>query len=57
MSDTTFNYQDLYHVGVRTSNIDKAMEEIESGRGRLYDASVVDACLHLFRNQGYEIPG
>lgn len=28
MSDPTFNFQDLYHVGVRTANIDKAMTEL-----------------------------
>lgn len=35
--------------------IDKALDEIRQGRGRLYDASVVDICLHLF-NEGYQIP-
>ncbi|MFM7094565.1 MAG: hypothetical protein ACKOYL_08435, partial [Actinomycetota bacterium] len=28
MSDASFNFQDLYHVGVRTANIDKAMAEL-----------------------------
>lgn len=28
MSDATFNFQDLYHVGVRTANIEKAMSEL-----------------------------
>lgn len=36
--------------------IDRALAEIERGRGRLYDAQVVDACLRLFREQAYVIP-
>ena len=35
--------------------IDKALEEIRQGRGRLYDADVVDVCLDLF-NEGYQLP-
>lgn len=34
-----------------------ALAEIEAGRGRLYDATVVDACLRLFRERGYSLPG
>lgn len=34
-----------------------ALAEIEANRGRLYDAAVVDACLRLFRNEGYKFPG
>jgi putative nucleotidyltransferase with HDIG domain len=30
-------------------SLDKALEEIASKRGKLYDASVVDACLALFK--------
>ena len=37
--------------------IDKALAEIERGRGIQYDPAVVDACLKLFREQGYVIPG
>jgi len=33
--------------------IDAALEEIEKGRGVLYDADAVDACLRLFREQGF----
>ncbi|MFZ4481838.1 MAG: HD domain-containing phosphohydrolase [Rhodoferax sp.] len=33
-----------------------ALSEIERGRGSLFDATVVDACLHLFREKGYAIP-
>ena len=37
--------------------IDRALAEIENGRDTKYDAQVVDACLHLFRNSGYTLPG
>jgi PAS domain S-box-containing protein len=36
--------------------IDQALEEIERGRGTSYDADVVDATLHLFREKNYSIP-
>jgi PAS domain S-box-containing protein len=36
--------------------IDKALAEIERGRGTAYDADVADACLKLFREKGYAIP-
>jgi HD-GYP domain-containing protein (c-di-GMP phosphodiesterase class II) len=36
--------------------IDKALAEIEHGRGTLYDPDVADACLRLFRQKGYAIP-
>jgi len=36
--------------------IDKALAEIEDGRDTKYDAQVVDACLHLFRNSRYTLP-
>ena len=32
---------------------DFALEEIERNRGRLYDATVVDVCLRLFREKGF----
>jgi len=35
--------------------IDAALNEIEKGRGRLYDEKVVGACLKLFREQGFTI--
>ena len=35
--------------------IETALREIESGRGRLYDADVVDMCLRLFREKGYRL--
>lgn len=34
--------------------IDAALDEIERGRGRHYDPDVVDACLRLFREDGYQ---
>ena len=37
--------------------VDKALEEIEQGRGSAYDPPVVDACLKLFRENGYQLPG
>lgn len=36
--------------------IDKALAEIERGRGSAYDAEVADACLKLFREKGFAIP-
>lgn len=36
--------------------LDKALKEIESQRGILYDSNVVDACLKLFRESGYQFP-
>jgi PAS domain S-box-containing protein len=36
--------------------IDKALEEIENGKNKLYDGKVVDACVKLFRQDGYEFP-
>lgn len=34
--------------------MDKALQEIISNSGKLYDPLVVDACLHLFNEQGFE---
>jgi len=36
--------------------IDKALAEIERGRGSTYDAEVADACLRLFRDKGHQLP-
>jgi PAS domain S-box-containing protein len=33
--------------------LDAALAEIEAGRGRLYDPTVVDACVTLFRQKGF----
>jgi PAS domain S-box-containing protein len=37
--------------------IDAALEEIEKNRGILYDNTVADACLRLFRENGYQLKG
>ena len=42
-----------YRAGL---GLDIALAEIERNRGRLYDSDVVDACLRLFRDNGYELP-
>jgi PAS domain S-box-containing protein/putative nucleotidyltransferase with HDIG domain len=34
--------------------IEAALKEIENGRGTLYDPQVVDACLRLFREKGFQ---
>jgi PAS domain S-box-containing protein len=36
--------------------IDRALAEIERGRGSAYDTGVADACLRLFREKSYKIP-
>jgi putative nucleotidyltransferase with HDIG domain len=36
--------------------IEAAMAEIETYRDRRYDADVVDACVRLFRQEGYRFP-
>jgi PAS domain S-box-containing protein len=36
--------------------IEKALAEIERGRGSAYDTEVTDACLRLFRDRGYQLP-
>jgi HD-GYP domain-containing protein (c-di-GMP phosphodiesterase class II) len=35
--------------------VESALSEIERGRGTLYDPAVVDACLTLFRDDGYTL--
>ncbi|MBN1663676.1 MAG: PAS domain S-box protein [Deltaproteobacteria bacterium] len=35
--------------------VDAALEEIEKNKGKLYDPVVVDACLKLFRENGYKL--
>jgi len=37
--------------------LDVALEEIENNKGTLYDADVVDACLRLFREKGFQLEG
>jgi PAS domain S-box-containing protein len=36
--------------------IESALEEIEKHKGILYDNAVVDACIKLFREKGYQLP-
>lgn len=36
--------------------LDRALAEIERGRGTAYDPDIADAALHLFRNTDYTIP-
>jgi HD-GYP domain-containing protein (c-di-GMP phosphodiesterase class II) len=36
--------------------LDLALDEIVKGRGRLYGADVVDACVKLFLERGFRIP-
>jgi len=35
--------------------IDKALEEIQQNRGKLYDSDVVDACVRLFKEKGFKL--
>ncbi len=37
--------------------MDKALEEITTNRGVLYDLHVVDACLTLFKEKNFQFPG
>jgi len=37
--------------------IDKALEEISQKKGVLYDSVVVDACLKLFNEKGFNLDG
>ncbi|MBE0615984.1 MAG: PAS domain S-box protein [Burkholderiales bacterium] len=43
-----------YRPGI---GLDAALAEIETNSGRFYDARVVAACLRLFRERGYALPG
>ena len=36
--------------------IDVALREIERGKGWIYDRGAAEACLRLFREQGYQLP-
>ena len=35
--------------------IKAAIEEIEKNKGTLYDNTIADACLRLFREKGYQL--
>ena len=41
-----------YRAGL---GIEEALEEIEKNKGILYDNAVVDACMRLFREKGYQL--
>jgi len=43
-----------YRAGL---GIDAALAEIENNRGILYDQAVVDSCLKLFRQKGFQLDG
>jgi len=43
-----------YRAGL---GIDTSLEEIEKNRGILYDEAVVDTCLRLFREKGFQLAG
>ena len=36
--------------------IEAALKEIEEGRGKVYDADAVDACVRVFCEDGYQLP-
>jgi HD-GYP domain-containing protein (c-di-GMP phosphodiesterase class II) len=38
-----------------TLGIEAALEEIEKNKGILYDDTVAEACLRLFREKGYQL--
>lgn len=47
----------LSHRPYRSSfSVNEALEEIEKNRDIKYDASVVDACINIFRSKGYSFP-
>ncbi len=35
--------------------IEKALEEVEAGRGTLFDPAAADSALYIFRKKGFEI--
>jgi HD-GYP domain-containing protein (c-di-GMP phosphodiesterase class II) len=37
--------------------IDAALKEIENNKGTIYDNTVADACLRLFREKGFQLKG
>ncbi len=37
--------------------LNAALEEIEKNRGIIYDNTVADACLRLFREKGFQLEG
>ncbi len=39
-----------------SKGLEAALDVIEAGRGKIYDPAVVDACLRMFRQKGYQLP-
>ncbi len=39
-----------------SKGLEAALDVIEAGKGKIYDPAVVDACLRLFREKGYQLP-
>ena len=39
-----------------SKGIDAALDEVLSKSGALYDSDVVEACINLFRHEGYQFP-
>jgi PAS domain S-box-containing protein/putative nucleotidyltransferase with HDIG domain len=39
-----------------SKGIDAALDEVLSNSGALYDSAVVEACVNLFRHEGYKLP-
>jgi HD-GYP domain-containing protein (c-di-GMP phosphodiesterase class II) len=39
-----------------TRGIDAALDEVLSSSGTLYDPEAVQACVNLFRHEGYQLP-
>jgi PAS domain S-box-containing protein len=44
-----------YRLYRPTLGIEAALEEIQKNKGNLYDDTVADACLRLFREKGYQL--
>ena len=42
-------------VPATARGLDEAVEEITSGKGRLYDAAVVEACLRVIARSGFSL--
>jgi hypothetical protein len=34
--------------------VERGLEEISKGRGTLFDPAIVDACLHVFHEEGFK---
>lgn len=43
------------HGGKAPASVEDALNELGEGRGRLFDAEIVDTCVRLFREKGYSL--